>query len=208
MCWWHCMWFLTETLPQNIWLLNGCVDVAIFNHFQIGASSIICEEEVEFGWREVEESVSKSLKTVSSADNPVGLKSWCASLYDTEVWEYHMVKLTLFDCHIFLFLLARQAQLRSMLSSSLEDFLFVLIRWVLESGGYPRQLQGFPTPGLANYQATGGPLVLLWSAREHQLRYSQNFRQSLVNLLEGYVSKRLLKLLNKTDYWLYSFVNW
>lgn len=129
MCWWHCMWFLTETFPPNIWLLNGCVDVAIFNHFQIGASSIICEEEVEFGWREVEESVSKSLKTVSSADNPVGLKSWCASLYDTEVWEYHMVKLTLFDCHIFLFLLARQAQLRSMLSSSLGRFLIVLIRW-------------------------------------------------------------------------------
>ena len=77
-----------------------------------------------------------------------------------------------------------------------------------ESGRYPRQLQGFPTPGLANYQATGGPLVLLWSAREHQLRYSQKFRQSLVNLLEGYASKRLLKLLNKTAYWLHSFVNW
>ena len=121
---------------------------------------------------------------------------------------YHMVKLTLIDCHIFLFLLARQAQLRSMLSSSPGRFLIVLIRWVSESGRYPRQLQGFPTPGLANYQATGGPLVLLWSAREHQLRYSQKFRQSLVNLLEGYVSKRLLKLLNKTAYWLYSFVNW
>ena len=74
---------------------------------------------------------------------------------------YHMVKLTLIDCHIFLFLLARQAQLRSMLSSFPGRFLIVLIRWVSESGGYPRQLQGFPTPGLANYQATGGPLVLL-----------------------------------------------
>jgi hypothetical protein len=72
-----------------------------------------------------------------------------------------MVKLTLIDCHIFLFLLARQAQLRSMLSSSLEDFLLFQFGGVLESGGYPRQLQGFPTPGLANYQATGGPLVLL-----------------------------------------------